>query len=60
MINKKVAVVNLVGGLGIQLYQIVLSKYLQQHGHSVIIDLSWFKSIKHKPYTEKNWIQIEY
>jgi hypothetical protein len=42
MVLKKVAIVNLMGGLGNQLHQIAFSRYLEEHRYSVKIDLSWY------------------
>ena len=42
MAFKKIAIINLMGGLGNQLHQIAFSKYLDDIGYDVKIDLSWY------------------
>ena len=59
MTLKKVATVNLMGGLGNQLHQIVFSKYLQDHGYKVKIDLSWFNIPKFSDGTTKRNLEVD-
>lgn len=59
MTFKKVATINLMGGLGNQLHQIVFSKYLQDHGFSVKIDLSWFNVPKFSDGTTKRNLEVD-
>jgi hypothetical protein len=58
MALKKIAIVNLMGGLGNQLHQIVFSKYLQDQGYSVKIDDTWYDFSKFSDGTTKRELEI--
>ncbi|OUW38392.1 MAG: hypothetical protein CBD44_01090 [Flavobacteriaceae bacterium TMED184] len=44
MFNKKKALVDLMGGLGNQIYQLNFANYLKNKGYDVYINLDWFYS----------------
>jgi len=55
---KKIAIVNMMGGLGNQLHQIAFSKYLEDIGYSVKINLSWYNISKFYDGTTKRDLEI--
>ena len=58
MIFNKIAIVNLMGGLGNQLHQIAFSKYLDDIGYNVKIDTSWYDVAEFSDGTTKRSLEI--
>ena len=58
MVFKKIAIINLMGGLGNQLHQIAFSKYLDDIGYDVKIDLSWYNVSNFSDGTTKRDLEI--
>ena len=58
MVFKKIAIINLMGGLGNQLHQIAFSKYLDDIGYDVKIDLSWYNVSNFSDGTTKRNLEI--
>ncbi len=57
---KKIALIDIMGGLRNQLHQISMAKYLKNLGYKIFIITSWFKSINHKVDKNKDRYEIEY
>ena len=55
---RKIAIIKLMGGLGNQLHQIAFSKYLDDIGYNVKIDLSWYNVSKFPDGTIKRNLEI--
>ena len=55
---KKIALIDIMGGLGNQLHQISMAKYLENLGYKILINTSWFKNHDFSDGTEKRILEI--
>tara|TARA_B100001996_G_scaffold140942_1_gene107164 strand:- start:266 stop:1150 length:885 start_codon:yes stop_codon:yes gene_type:complete len=58
ILMKRIALVDIMGGLGNQLHQISMAKYLQNSGYKILINTSWFKNHDFSDGTEKRILEI--
>ena len=57
-VMKKIALIDIMGGLGNQLHQISMAKYLQNRGYKILINTSWFNQHDFSDGTERRKLEI--